>query len=170
MRLGSGIAPIKEMMESNVRVSIGVDGSASNDAGNMLMELRNAMMISRLREEQYWLSARDVLWLGTRGGASVLGRNDIGQLSVGKQADLALFSVNTLEYAGALSDPIAALIFNVRTSPVAHLIIHGKSVINHGQSSLDESSLISTHNQIAKTMLTSAQDKTRIDFLKMSKD
>jgi len=164
MRLGSGIARIKEMMGNGVRVSIGVDGSASNDAGSMLMDIRNAMMLSRLREEEYWLTARDVLWLATRGGASVLGRNDVGELSVGKQADLALFSVEGLEYAGGLSDPVASLVFSVRTSSVNHLIVNGKIQIENSHTTIDEESLASLHNRIAESMLTKAQDKTGIKF------
>lgn len=164
MRLGSGIAPIKEMMDAGVRVSIGVDGSASNDAGNMLLEIRNAMLISRLREEKHWLSARDVLWMATRGGASVLGRNDIGELSVGKQADIALFSMDSIEYAGAMSDPVAALVFTTRSSPVDHLIIHGEHVVKNGMTSMDESALVLSHNVIANHMLRTAKDKTGINF------
>ena len=170
MRLGSGIARVKEMIDAGVQVSIGVDGSASNDAGNMLMEIRNAMMLSRLRDEQFWLSARDVLWMATRGGASVLGRNDIGQLSVGKQADIALFSLDSLEYAGGLSDPIASLIFSVRTAPVDVLIINGSIPINDGNSNMDEKALIRSHNKIAEKMLQKAQQKTGINYLNAKKN
>ncbi|MFQ6608860.1 MAG: 8-oxoguanine deaminase [Fidelibacterota bacterium] len=137
MRLGSGIARIKEMMDAGVQVSLGVDGTASNDSGNMLLEIRNAMLLSRLREKQFWLTARDVLWMATRGGAAVLGREDIGQLSVGKQADLALFSLDSITYAGGGSDPIAALIFSIRTSPVDYLIVNGTVVIRQGKSQVN---------------------------------
>ena len=152
-------------MEKGVRVSIGVDGSASNDAGNMLLDIRNAMMLSRLREEEYWLTARDVLWVATRGGASVLGRDDIGQLTVGKQADIALFSVEGLEYAGGLSDALASLVFSVRTNPVDYLIVNGKIQIEKNQINIDEKSLALSHNKIANSMLTKAQNKTGIKFL-----
>jgi len=165
MRLGSGIARIKEMMDAGIRVSLGVDGSSSNDAGNMLMEIRNAMLMSRLREEQYWLSARDVLWLATRGGAGVLGRNDIGQLSVGKQADIALFSLERLEYAGGLSDPISSIVFSVRTAPVDMLIINGSIKVRDGKTNMDENALIRSHNKIAENMLKNAQQKTGVNFL-----
>ena len=165
MRLGSGIARIREMMDAGVRVSLGVDGTASNDSGNMLMEIRNAMLISRLRDEPFWLSARDVLWLATRGGASVLGRKDIGQLSVGKQADIALFSMDRLEYAGGLSDPIAALVFSVRTAPVNYLIVNGSIQIKGGKTNIDEKALIRLHNEIAEKMLQNAEQKTGISFL-----
>ena len=128
------------------------------------MEIRNAMMISRLRDEKYWLTARDVLWMATRGGASVLGRDDIGQLSAGKHADIALFSLEGLEYAGGLSDPLASLVFSVRTTPVDYLIVNGKIQIKNGKTKIDETSLAKTHNQIAKYMLAKAQDKTGIKF------
>ncbi|MFQ6605252.1 MAG: 8-oxoguanine deaminase [Fidelibacterota bacterium] len=164
MRLGSGIARIREMMTAGVPVSIGVDGSASNDSGNMLLEMRNAMLLSRLREEEFWLTARDVLRMATRGGAEVLGRSDIGQITAGKQADLALFSLDRLEYAGGLSDPVAALVFTVRTAPVDYLIVNGIVQIQVGKSTVNEAALIRSHNEIAATMLKRASQKTKIDF------
>ena len=142
MRLGSGIAPIKELLDAGVRVSLGVDGSASNDSGNMLAEIRNAMLLSRLRKEDCWLTARDVLSMATRGGAAALGRDDIGELSPGKQADIALFDMNRIEYAGGMSDPLAALVFCVRMAPVDYLIINGRIRITAGKSEVDESALI----------------------------
>ena len=165
MRLGSGIARVRELLDSGVNVSLGVDGSASNDSGNMLLEMRNAMMISRLRQLPYWLTARDVITMATRGGARVLGRDDIGQLVPGKRADICLFAMNRIEYAGGLSDPLAALIFSVRTAPVDFLIINGKIQIREGKTSIDEQSLISTHHRISQTMLENACQKTGIPFL-----
>ncbi len=165
MRLGSGIAPVKEMLTAGVRIGLGVDGSASNDSGNMLAEIRNAMLLSRLRSAPQWLTAREVLWMATRGGAGVLNRQDIGQLVVGKQADLALFSVRGVEYAGALSDPLAALVFTVRMSPVDYLIINGKIKIRSGKSEVDEIALIRRHNQLSTEMTQKAVAKTGIDFL-----
>ncbi len=166
MRLGSGIAPVGEMLDAGMNVSLGVDGSASNDSGNMLMEIRNAMMLSRLREHPFWLTARDALKMATRGGAAVLGRDDIGQLSVGKRADLALFSVNRLEYAGGLSDPLAALVFSVRTSPVDTLIVDGRILIREGRSAVNESTLIEQHNRISRNMLEKAESNTGRSFTK----
>jgi len=165
LRLGSGIAKVREMLDAGVNVSLGVDGSASNDSGDMLLEMRNAMLISRLREEQYWLSARDVLRLATRSGAAVLGRDDIGELSLGKQADLALFDMGGLSQAGSLSDPLAALIFTTRHKPVDQLIIQGQIVIGQGVPDLNETRLILDHNRIAKEMLQRAQKRSGIDFL-----
>ncbi|NOZ03820.1 MAG: amidohydrolase family protein, partial [FCB group bacterium] len=113
------------------------------------------------------LTAREALWMATRGGAQVLGRQDIGQLAVGKRADLALFSVQGVEYAGALSDPLAALVFTVRMSPVDYLIINGKIKIRLGKCELDEIALIRRHNQLSREMIQKASDKTGIDFLNM---
>ena len=164
MRLGSGIARIRELLDAKVNVSLGVDGSASNDSGDMLLEMRNAMLISRLREQDYWLSARDVLSMATRGGAAALGRDDIGQLSVGKQADLALFEMNNLAQAGSLSDPIASLIFTTRQHPVDYLVVQGKIIMESGVSKVDETDLVSQHNRIAAEMLHQATQRTKIQF------
>jgi len=123
------------------------------------------MLISRLRQQNYWLNARDVLRMATRGGAAALGRDDIGQLSVGKQADLALFNMNGLAQAGSLSDPLASLIFTTRNRPVDYLIVQGKMVLEKGISKLDESILISKHNKIAAEMLQRAALRTNINFL-----
>lgn len=164
MRLGSGIARIKELLNVGVKVSLGVDGSASNDSGNMLMEMRNALFLSRLRESDDWLTARDVLWMATRGGAAVLGRDDIGELSVGKQADLALFRMDRLEYAGGQSDPLAALLFSVRTAPVDWLFIQGRAQVRQGKLSVDMESLIQRHNEVAQALLRRSEKRTGIHF------
>ena len=166
LRLGSGIARIRELLDAGVKVSLGVDGSASNDGSNMLAEIRQAMLLSRLCDEQYWLNARDVLWMATRGGAAVLGRSDIGQLAVGKRADLALFSASGIEYAGSGSDPLAALVFTVRSNPVDYLIIDGKIQIRNGSSTLDEAELLEEHNRLAAAMIQQASRRAGIDFLK----
>ena len=156
MRLGSGIAPIREMLNEGVRVSLGVDGSASNDSSNMLLEMRNAMLLSRLRAQEQWLTAREVLRLATRGGAEVLGREDIGQIVPGKQADLALFRIDGVDYAGAQADPLAALVFCTRMQPVDYLIIKGKIRIDQGKPEFDEHAHVSRHNQYSLEMLERA--------------
>ena len=166
MRLGSGIARIKEMLKAGVAVSLGVDGSASNDSSNMLSEIRQAMLLSRLRKPEFWLTAREVLRIATRGGAAALGRNDIGELSVGKQADIALFSLDHLEYAGSLSDPLAALVFTQRMRSVDYLIINGKVRIKKRETDIDLKKLISDHNRISAELIQRAQKNTGIDFLK----
>jgi len=166
MRLGSGIARIKTMMKAGINVSLAVDGSASNDSSNILSELRNALLLSRMRGKSNWLSARDVLWLATRGGAAVLDRKDIGQIAEGKQADLAMFSVENLEYAGGMSDPLAALIFTQRMSPVDYLIVNGEVKIRNGKLDFDEKKHIKEHNRIAQEMLENAINNSEINFLR----
>lgn len=164
MRLGSGIAPVKELLQAGAAVSLGVDGSASNDSGNMLLELRNAMLISRLRDPSCWLGARDVLELATLGGARVLGRDDIGSLAVGKRADIAVFSMDGIEYSGAGSDPLAALVFCVRQSPVDTLVINGEVRIHNGRSLVDEKELAHRHSRLSAGLLERASRRTGIDF------
>lgn len=169
MRLGSGIPRIREMLDANLQVSLGVDGSASNDSGHLLQEVRQALLLSRLRDEKFWLTARDVLWMATRGGAAALNRPDLGQIATGKQADLALFSIDTYEYAGAQSDPLAALVFTVRQRPADTLIVNGNVVIEQGNHALDKSDLVGEHNRIAAQMLASAGEHTGIDFMQHEK-
>ena len=169
MRLGSGIARIRELLDAGVKVSLGVDGSASNDSGNMLLEMRNALLLSRLRAEPFWLAARDVLWMATRGGAAVLGRTDIGELSVGKQADLAMFNMAGIAQAGSHSDPLAALVFTTREQAVDQLMVQGRLLIKQGKTTVDEFQLAQEHNRIAAEMLQRAGTRTGIDFLTRSK-
>ncbi|GHB13115.1 8-oxoguanine deaminase [Salinicola rhizosphaerae] len=112
MRLGSGIAPVMAMHRAGMRVGLGVDGSASNDGSHLLAETRQAMLLGRLQGEMDDFNARQMLWFATRGGAAVLGRDDIGQLAVGKAADIIGFRMDSLALAGgALHDPLAALVF-----------------------------------------------------------
>jgi len=161
MRLGSGIARIREMLSAGVNVSLGVDGSASNDSSNMLLELRNAMLLSRLREKGNWLTADEILWIATRGGAAALGRDDIGQLAVGKCADLALISIDRLELAGAQHDPLAALIFCALLSPVDYVIVNGQIVVdNKHLTTLDEMTLIRDQQKISDELVVRAEYKT----------
>jgi cytosine/adenosine deaminase-related metal-dependent hydrolase len=164
LRLGSGIAHVKKMIDAGISVSLAVDGSASNDSSNMLSEVRNAMLLSRLLDHKYWLNARDAFSIATRGGAQVLDRNDIGQLAVGKQADIAMFSVDSLEYAGGLSDPLASLAFTVRTSPVDFLIINGKVQVRNGKLDFDEKRHIQEHNRVSAEMLRKATQNSGINF------
>lgn len=113
MRLASGVAPLRAMLAGGMRVGLGVDGSASNDAGHLLGEARQAMLLQRVaRMDPGALTAREALRLATRGGAEVLGRDDVGQLAPGMAADLIAYRLDTLPYAGAaVHDPVAALVF-----------------------------------------------------------
>jgi cytosine/adenosine deaminase-related metal-dependent hydrolase len=131
-RLGSGIAPARELLDAGAAVGLAVDGSASNDSGNMLSEVRQAMLVSRARKGPSAMSAREALRVATRGGARCLGRDDIGSIEVGKRADIALFSVEGLTFAGSQADPVAALVF-CWSPRVRHLLVEGKPVVRDGR-------------------------------------
>jgi 8-oxoguanine deaminase len=164
MRLASGIAPIREYLAAGVKVGLGVDGSASNDGSHMLSEARQAMLLSRVKEgltgfslsndpDRKLMTARDALKLATRGGAAVLGRTDIGSLEKGKCADFFAIDLNRLEYAGALHDPVAAVIF-AQPVKVDHTVVGGKFVIRNGHLiTREESNLVQKHNQCARRLL-----------------
>ena len=129
-RLGSGIAPVRQMRDAGVKVALGVDGSASNDAGHLLDEARQAMLLQRVRNGADAMSAREVLEIATRGGAAVLGRPDLGSIEVGKRADFAIWDMGNLAAAGAW-DPVAALILTGPHS-VRDLFVEGRRVVNAG--------------------------------------
>jgi cytosine/adenosine deaminase-related metal-dependent hydrolase len=173
MRLASGIAPIREYLAAGVKVGLGVDGSASNDSSHMLGEVRQAMLLARLKEGitgfsltpspipksgeglgvRALMTARDALRLATRGGAAVLGRSDIGSLEVGKCADFFAINLNRLDYAGALHDPLAATIF-CQPVKVDFTVVGGKFVVKDGQLvTIEIGKLIEKHNKAAKQLL-----------------
>ena len=129
-RLGSGIAPVRAMLGAGVPVGLGVDGSASNDAGNLVLEARQALLLQRVAQGADAMSARSVLEVATRGGAAVLGRADLGQIAPGMRADLAVWDVSGLEAAGAW-DPVAALVLSGPTR-VRDLFVEGHPVIRDG--------------------------------------
>jgi cytosine/adenosine deaminase-related metal-dependent hydrolase len=132
MRLGSGFAPARELIDAAVAVGLAVDGSASNDSGNLLAEVRQALLTTRARKGAAAMTAREALRVATRGGAACLGRDDIGSIAVGKRADIALFAVDDLAHRGAESDPVAALVF-CDARPVRHLFVEGKPVVRDGR-------------------------------------
>lgn len=153
MRLGSGIAPVREMMAAGVKVGLAVDGSASNDGSHMLAEVRQAMLLQRVRGGAGALTARQALEMATVGGAAVLGRHDIGCLAPGKAADFIAFDLDRLQYAGALHDPVAAVVFCAPTT-VDLAVINGRLVVQDGQIlGLDLAELIARHNQLARQLV-----------------
>jgi len=183
MRLASGIAPIKEYRKAGVNVGLGVDGSASNDGSHLLAEVRNAMLLSRVKEGitgfsltpnpspcgrgesdsllppgeglgmRALMSAREALYLGTRGGAAVLGRKDIGSLEPGKCADFFAVNLNKLGFAG-MHDPVSAIVFGQPVN-ADYTVVNGKFIVKEGQLvTVDEHKLVEKHNQAAKRLLT----------------
>ena len=158
MRLASGIAPVRRYLASDVRLGLGVDGSASNDGSHLIGEARQAMLLARLAaapsiEGGPLLTAREALRVATRGSAAVLGRDDVGSLEPGKAADFIAISLDRLEYAGALHDPIAAVIF-VAPTGVDHNYVHGKPVVKDGEIvGVELPSLIEKHNRAAARLV-----------------
>ncbi|MDY6866423.1 MAG: 8-oxoguanine deaminase [Chloroflexota bacterium] len=162
MRLASGIAPILEMRNKGVDVGIGVDGSASNDSSHLIEEARRAMLLARVgaglggasrSDAPSLMSARQALELATRGGAAVLGRDDIGSLEVGKCADLVAIDLNRLAYAGALHDPVAATLFCAPQN-VDYNIVGGKIIVKEGKlTTLDVPHHVQKHNAAAARLL-----------------
>lgn len=152
-RLASGIARVRMCLDHHVPVGLGVDGSASNDSSHMLAEARLAMLAQRAGGNPAGLTAREALELGTLGGAKVLGRNDIGHLAVGMAADFVAYNINTVAFAGAHHDIVAALVFC--TPPqVDYSFINGKRVVDQGQlATVDLPVLIEQHNKIAHELV-----------------
>ena len=130
MRLGAGVAPVREMLDAGVHVGLGVDGSASNERGDLMFEVKQALLVARGRGGPKAMTAREALRLGTRGGAAVLGRDDIGSLEPGKRADIAVWRTDGLELAGA-GDPVAGLVLS-GPHRVDRLYVGGVPVVRGG--------------------------------------
>jgi cytosine/adenosine deaminase-related metal-dependent hydrolase len=129
-RLGTGVAPLREMLDAGVQVGLGVDGSASNERGDLLFEVKQALLSARGRGGPRALTARDALRLGTRGGATVLGRDDIGSLEPGKRADIAVWRTDGLEFGG-VADLVAGLVLS-GPHRVDRLYVGGAAVVRGG--------------------------------------
>jgi cytosine/adenosine deaminase-related metal-dependent hydrolase len=153
MRLASGIAPVRKMRAHGVPVGLGVDGSASNDAGHLLNEARTAMLLQRVGYGPDAMTARQALELATIGGARVLGRDDIGALAPGMAADFVAFRLDQLAFAGGLHDPVAALVFCAPVN-VAYSVINGRVVVREGQlTTVDLGPLLEQHNRLARALV-----------------
>jgi cytosine/adenosine deaminase-related metal-dependent hydrolase len=156
MRLASGIAPIKRMRLAGVPVGLGVDGSASNDGAQMVAEVRQALLLQRVGFGPDAMTAREALEIATLGGAKVLNRDDIGALAPGMAADFVAFDLRQPLFAGALSDPVAALVF-CAPSQVAHSVIGGRRVVQDGMlSTVDLAPVIERHNRLARELYEAA--------------
>jgi len=153
MRLASGIAPVRAMRDAGVRVGLGVDGSASNDSSHLLAEARQAMLLQRVMGNPNALGAQEALEIATLGGASVLGRDDIGSLAPGMAADFIGYRLDRLSFAGARHDPLAALVFC--TPPNVDLsVINGQVRVRDGAIvGLDTHALARRHNEISRKLI-----------------
>jgi cytosine/adenosine deaminase-related metal-dependent hydrolase len=157
LRLGAGVAPARALLDAGGTVGLGVDGSASNDAGNLASEVRQALLVTRGAHGATSLSAREALWTATRGGAACLGRDDIGSIEVGKRADLALFPVDGLSTAGADADPVAALVL-CRPERVRHLLVEGRVIVRDGNlETADESAIAEVGHRTARAIARGVQ-------------
>jgi 8-oxoguanine deaminase len=164
MRLASGIAPLRKMLNAGVPVGLGVDGSASNDGAHMVGEARQALLLARVGRSldpfgcdhgPAEMTARDMLSVATRGGAQVLGRSDIGYLAPGMCADLAMFDLRTLGFAGgAVHDPVGSLLL-CASAQAAYTIVNGRVVVREGQlTTVDVEPLVERHNRLAVELAT----------------
>ncbi len=149
-RLGSGIAPVRAMRDAGVRVGLGVDGSASNDTGNLIAEARQAMLLQRVSRGADAMSAREALWIATRGGAAVLGRDDIGAVTPGLRADLAIWDVSGIESAGSWDKAALLLAGPAR---VRDLFVEGRQVVADGVlTTLNLPRAIEHQNRLARAL------------------
>ncbi len=171
VRLGKKVARVGHWRAHGINVGIGVDGAASSDMNNLLNEMRLALVLHRVggyddaELADQWMTPEDVLWMATRGGARALGRNDIGELSPGKSADIAAFPLRRLSLAGAVLDPLGALLL-AGSDPYASLVIVDGSVrVRDGHMvDVDESRALDGANAAALRLLAAAQQRTGIDF------
>ena len=153
MRLASGIAPVRQMLDTGVKVGLGVDGSASNDSGNMLNEARQTMLLQRVNSKASTMTAREALRVATIGGASVLNRDDIGMLVPGYAADITAFKRDNVDFSGSDWDPVASLVF-CGPSKANYTIINGKIVVSEGQlTSIPMEKLVHEHSKLSRDLI-----------------
>ena len=173
MRLASGIAPVKAYRDAGVKVGIGVDGSASSDASHLLLEVRQAMYLARLKmalrppegpmtvlstshplRRDEWVTARDAIEIGTRGGAAVLGRDDIGHLAPGMCADFFSIDLDTIDLAGGLADPVASILF-CAPQKAKYTVVQGNVIVEDGRiTTVDMRPVLEEHRRHAERLRT----------------
>jgi len=157
MRLGSGICRTREMLDRGVAVGLGVDGSASNDSSDMLGELRQALLLQRVRYGSGGLTATEAYRIATEGGSRLLGFDEVGRIEEGMLADIALFDVQRLPYAGGLSDPAAALLFCGYDHGADWVIVNGRVVVEHRRlTGADEEEIRVNADRISNKLLSKA--------------
>lgn len=164
-RLGSGIAPVPRMIAAGVPVGLGVDGSASNDSSDMLGELRSSLLLHRVLGGASAITTDDVFRMATSGGAKVLGFESVGSLEPGNLADIVLWDLDQLGYAGARHDPVAALLYAGDRHVADTVLVNGRVVVEDGKlTRVDESRLIEKANRLAEEQLRRASARTRLDY------
>ena len=154
MRLASGIAPVREMLDAGVNIGLGVDGSASNDSGHMLNEARQAMLLQRVMKGGGAMTARETLSIATKGGAAVLGRDDIGVLAPGYAADIAAFKTQGINFAGAQWDLLASLIF-CASGNADYTVVNGKVIVDQGRlTTINMTKLLERHSAMTADLMS----------------
>lgn len=165
LRLGSGIAPIPKMLKAGVKVGLGVDGSASNDSSNFLREMQLALLVHRVGTAVDAMPPQNVLHMATLGGAAVLGQPEIGRVEPGKAADLAVFRLDRIDYAGAMTDPPSSLLFCGAGPRAEYTIVNGELLVEKGRLlGIDEEALWAHANEITEKMLSTAERKLGISY------
>jgi cytosine/adenosine deaminase-related metal-dependent hydrolase len=158
LRLGSGICPVPHMLDAGVRIGLGVDGSASNDSSNFARELQSALLVHRIGTAVDSMPAERVLRMATTGGADLLGRPDLGRVAPGMAADLAIFDLERIDYAGAMADPASAILFCGAGPRTDYTIVAGRVVVEHGLLvGLDEKAIFYRANAVSERMLSRAE-------------
>ena len=166
LRLGSGIARIPRALELGVPVGLAVDGSASNDASDMIRELQTCTLVHRVGTGVESMPARRALWVATRGGAKVLGRDDVGALAPGMAADIVLFGLDDLGLAGGMHDPVGALALTTGIRRARWVMVNGEVVVQDGRLvHIDEMELLNRANRESAAMVARATERTKIEFL-----
>ncbi|MDD5066476.1 MAG: amidohydrolase family protein, partial [bacterium] len=166
LRLGSGIAPVARMLENKVRVGLAVDGSASNDSSNYLLEMKIAMLIHRIKSGVDSMPARNVLKMATRGGADILGWDEAGSIEKGKAADLAVFNLNQIGYAGALHCKSSSVLYAGDSQTTEYTIVNGQVVVDKGKiKNVDTEKLFKKHNRISDKLVDQACQKTGVCYI-----
>jgi 8-oxoguanine deaminase len=154
MRLGSGICRVTEMLPKGINVALAVDGSASNDTSDLLGEARQALLLQRVRYGSGALTAKQTFTIASENGAKLLGYSKAGKLQEGFAADMAIWNIKQMQHAGALSDPLAALLFTGYNHETAYTIVNGKVVVDQGRlAGFDEQELTEKANALAARLL-----------------
>jgi 8-oxoguanine deaminase len=165
LRLGSGIAPVPRLLREGVRVGLGVDGSASNDSSNFVREMQLALLVHRVGTGVDAMPPRDVLAMATTGGASILGRDEIGILRPGSAADIALFRLDRVDYAGAMHDPASAILFCGAGPRADCTMVAGRVLVEGGRLvEIDEEELFHRASEVSERMIGSAEKKLGVSY------
>ena len=165
LRLGSGICKVPQLMAEGVRVGLAVDGSASNDSSSFLREMQLALLVHRVGTGVEAMPPQKVLQLATVGGASILGQPEIGQLKAGSAADFAMFRLDRIDFAGAMTDPASAPLFCGNAPRAEYTVVAGKVLVEKGRlAGVDEEALFHRANQVAERMLSNAERKLSVSY------